>query len=190
MLCGYCDLILASPTIMSLTKKRSFLRTLVLIQETLGMSWAVKAGRKTQFKASLQNLLNTRIGDFRYPLHTRGWVKIRTWHCFIIVQLSKQRERGRATAPPPCVVLQPGNPQQVNIIDRVLDQLWLSKSNTAMVNPLEKQPGPILTIPSEINWWKIQFVAQFLLRLNTMRDRNLHLVFQMYFSFWFIGFIV
>ena len=43
---------------------------------------------------------------------------------------------------------------------------------------------------SEANWWKIQFVAQFLSRLNTMRDRNLHRTFQMYFSFWFIGFIV
>ena len=31
--------------------------------------------------------------------------------------------------------------------------------------------------PSEINWWKIQLVAQCLLRLNTMRDRNLHLFF-------------
>ena len=76
------------------------------------MSWAVKAGRKTKFKVSLQNLLNARIGEFRYPLHTRGWVKTSTWHRFIIVQQSKG-ERGRATAPRPCVVSQPGTPQQV-----------------------------------------------------------------------------
>ena len=94
---AYCDLILASPTILSMTP---WLRKVIFKNPGFDwrMSWAVKAGRKTKFKASLQNLLNTRIGAFRYPLHTGGWVKTRKYHCFIIVQQSKG-ERGRATAP-------------------------------------------------------------------------------------------